>query len=85
MRSKNLGPYAVALAIAVVGAVWAGLPAIIVLVLALLLACPLMMFFMMRGMHSGAGHDAHAARPREECEYCGLPQPNDHRHHDSLR
>lgn len=35
--------------------------------LLLILACPLMMMFMMRGMHGGAGHDAGDARndPRQ--------------------
>ncbi|MEO6715000.1 MAG: DUF2933 domain-containing protein [Mycobacteriales bacterium] len=37
-------------------AVWAGLPPTLLL---LFLVCPLMMFFMMRGMHSG--HDAQSS------------------------
>ena len=79
MRSKNLGLYAVALAIAVVGAVWAGLPPSILLVLALFLTCPLMMFVMMRGMHGSAGHDQHARAPGENrsTTSCRSPRTTD--------
>ena len=61
MNSKNYGLYAIALAIAVVGALWLGLPVYTLAFLGLILVCPLMMFFMMRGMHGGEGHDQHAA------------------------
>jgi hypothetical protein len=37
----------------VVSLVWAGVPADTLLVAGLVLMCPLMMFFMMRGMHGG--------------------------------
>ncbi len=86
MKSKNFGLYAVALAIVVVGALWAGLPASTLLVLAVVLACPLMMFFMMRGMHGGDGHDQHAIqRPYDDGEHNLPQQPDDRRRHDSLR
>ncbi|BCM64731.1 MULTISPECIES: DUF2933 domain-containing protein [Streptomyces] len=55
--NKNYGLYAVALAIAFVGALALGLPVGTLAVLAVAAACPLMMFFMMRGMHGG--HDGH--------------------------
>jgi len=50
MRNRNYGLYAVAAAIVVVGAIWAGLPVGTLAVFGLVLVCPLMMFFMMRGM-----------------------------------
>jgi hypothetical protein len=55
MKRPQWGWYAVALAILVVGLVWAGVPANTLLVAGLFLACPLMMLFMMRGMHGPAG------------------------------
>ena len=70
MKRRNYGLYAIALAVIVVGALWAGLPAGSLALLAVIVACPLMMFFMMRGMHgdqgghgdhggSGSEHEAH--------------------------
>lgn len=55
-RYPNFGLYAVAVAIAVVGALWLGVPAGTLAMLAVALACPLMMMFMMSGMHGGHGH-----------------------------
>ena len=52
-RHPNLGLYAVAVAIAVVGALWLGVPVGTLAILAVALACPLMMMFMMGGMHGG--------------------------------
>jgi hypothetical protein len=63
MNNRNYGLYAVALAIVVVGALWLGVPLGTLAFLALVLACPLMMLFMMRGMHGGDGHDEHRAEP----------------------
>jgi hypothetical protein len=54
--NPNLGLYAVAVAIAVVGALWIGVPIGTLAVLAVALACPLMMMFMMSGMHGGGDH-----------------------------
>jgi hypothetical protein len=51
----------VALAILVVGLVWVGVPASTLLFGAVLLACPVMMMFMMRGMHG----DSHANHRHE--------------------
>ncbi len=64
MKSRNYGLYAIALAIVVVGALWLGMPIGTLAFLGLVLACPLMMIFMMRGMHGGdqQGHDS-ADRP----------------------
>jgi multisubunit Na+/H+ antiporter MnhG subunit len=59
MKRQQWGMYAVALAILVVGLVWAGVPASTLLVAGLILVCPVMMFVMMRGMHGGdaSSHD----------------------------
>ncbi|MBZ4018586.1 DUF2933 domain-containing protein [Streptomyces purpurogeneiscleroticus] len=54
-NNRNYGLYAVALAIAFVGALALGVPVSTLALLALVAACPLMMFFMMRGMHGGHG------------------------------
>jgi hypothetical protein len=61
MNAKNnYGLYALAVAIIVVGALAFGLPLASLLWVGVVLACPLMMFFMMRGMGggSGSGHDS---------------------------
>jgi hypothetical protein len=52
MRNRNYGLFAVAAAIVVVGVIWAGFP---LATLGLILVCPLMMFFMMRGMGGMGG------------------------------
>jgi len=52
-NNRNTGLYAITLAIAVVGGLALGVPLGTLAFLAILLACPLMMFFMMRGMHGG--------------------------------
>jgi hypothetical protein len=53
MKRQHLPLYAIAAAILIVGLVALGVPANTLLVGALALACPLMMVFMMRGMHGG--------------------------------
>ena len=53
MNGERLPLYAIALAVLVVGLVFAGVPVGTLIVLPLVLACPLMMFFMMRGMDHG--------------------------------
>jgi hypothetical protein len=55
MRRQSSGLYAIALAILVVGLVALGLPATTLLFGAIALTCPLMMMFMMGGMHGGHG------------------------------
>lgn len=55
MKNTNYGLYAVAAAIVVVGALALGVPAGTLVLIGIALACPLMMFFMMRGMHGGHG------------------------------
>jgi hypothetical protein len=67
MRRPQWGWYAVALAILVVGLVWVGVPANTLLLGAVLLACPLMMVFMMRGMHGeGQANHRHDSPPSDE-------------------
>ena len=54
MKRQHLGLYAIALAILIVGLAFAGVPVQTMLLGLLVLACPLMMMFMMGG-HSGRG------------------------------
>jgi len=57
MNTNRYPAYAAALLVGGAIAIWAGLPPFLLLIL---VACPLMMFFMMRGMHddqSGHSHD----------------------------
>jgi hypothetical protein len=68
MNAKNnYGLYALAVAIIIVGALAFGLPLANLLWVGVVLACPLMMFFMMRGMGgggSGSGRGSpHDGRP----------------------
>ena len=75
MKNRNYGLYAVAAAIVVVGAIWAGLP---LATLALILVCPLMMFFMMRGMggmHGDGKGDSNAEKASDPAD-----QPVKHDH-----
>jgi choline-glycine betaine transporter len=53
VRSSKLGLFAVATAIAFVGALWSGLPLAGLAPALIVLACPLMMVLMMKGMHGG--------------------------------
>lgn len=52
----HIALYGVVAAIVVAGVVAFGLPASSLWLLALLVVCPLMMVFMMRGMHGDHGH-----------------------------
>jgi hypothetical protein len=72
MKDRNYGLYALAVAVLVVGALWLGLPVATLGLLAVALACPLMMFFMMKGMHGGDGDARHGSRPSDKEE------PHDH-------
>ncbi|MFE9770473.1 DUF2933 domain-containing protein [Streptomyces sp. NPDC005931] len=56
---RNYGMYALAAAIVVVGALTVGVSLESLVWLALVAACPLMMFFMMKGMHGQGMHGAH--------------------------
>lgn len=63
-KNSNLGLYAVAAAVLVVGAVAFDVPLGSLATLGLILVCPLMMFFMMRGM-GGGGHGTPDDRPTD--------------------
>ncbi|MFF8603123.1 DUF2933 domain-containing protein [Streptomyces sp. NPDC015232] len=64
-NNKNYGLYAVALAIAFVGALALGVPVGTLALLAVVSVCPLMMFFMMRGMHGGGHGDDQSMDERD--------------------
>ena len=66
MKRQPWGLYAIALAILVVGLVALGVPASTLLFGAVVLACPVMMMFMMGGTHGGHGQaddDQHSHAP----------------------
>jgi len=68
MKREQLPLYALALAVLIVGLVFAGVPIGTLVVVPLFLACPLMMMFMMRGMGGmdhGGMHDNHGQSPKE--------------------
>ena len=70
-RNVNFGLYAAAVAIAVVGALWVGVPVGALLLLAVALVCPLMMMFMMHGMHGDGDHrtpDRATVIPTSTCD-----------------
>jgi cytochrome b561 len=70
VKRQHLGLYAIALAILIAGLALAGVPLQTMLFGLFVLACPLMMMFMMGG-HGGVGgsdkqeRDHHAAGPRD--------------------
>ena len=72
-RNPNLGLYAVAAAIAIVGALWVGVPAGTLAVVGIALICPLMMIFMMggmmHGMHGSGNTDAQQPRDRADDQH----------------
>ena len=55
MRTRNYGLFALAVTVVAVGAMAYGVPLHQIAFLGLFLACPLMMFFMMRGMGGMGG------------------------------
>ena len=79
MKTRNYGLYALAAAIVVVGALWAGLPVGSLWMFGPILVCPLIMFFMMRGMHggnNGAMHDGSGGRGTgNQNDLAGSPTP----------
>ena len=58
MKKEQLPRYAIALAVLVVGLAVAGVPLASLLFVPLVLACPLMMIFMMRGMGGSPNQDS---------------------------
>jgi hypothetical protein len=78
-RNSNHGLYAVAAAVLVVGVVVLDVPLGSLATFGLVLACPLMMIVMMRGM---GGHDAHGqgGRDRRDDEPADRSADRDRRH-----
>ena len=74
MSNSHVGLWALAVGVLLIGGLWAGLPAATLLIL---LVCPLMMFFMMRGMHGGEGH--------QHTEQHTGPRQDDHDQHPTSR
>jgi hypothetical protein len=66
MKREQLPLYAIALSVLVVGLAFAGVPLGTLLFLPLILACPLMMFFMMRGMDHGSTTDDEPPSTRQD-------------------
>lgn len=75
MKREQLPLYAIALAVLIVGLVYAGVPLGTLAVLPLILVCPVMMWFMMRGMSRGGMNHDHEQPPTKREE---SPE-----HHDS--
>ena len=67
-RNPNLGLYAVAAAIAIVGALWVGVPAATLAVIGIALVCPLMMLLMMGGMMGMHGGGSNDQQPRDRAD-----------------
>jgi hypothetical protein len=63
MKRQQLPMYAIALAILVVGLAFAGVPVQTMLFGLIVLACPLMMIFMMGGHGGDTGSGRHDDRP----------------------
>ncbi|WP_198359502.1 DUF2933 domain-containing protein [Streptomyces fildesensis] len=78
-NNRNYGLYAIAVAIAVVGALALGVPLGNLALPLILLACPVMMFFMMRGMNSGDDIQRHGRGPDD------TPKDRDLRDHKPSR
>lgn len=73
MRREHMLYYAIGLGILIAGLAWAGVPTSTILVGLLVLGCPLMMMFMMRGMHGGgdAPGGEHHEEPRDTAKRPG--------------
>jgi hypothetical protein len=88
MKREQLPLYAIAMAIGIVGLVALGVPVGTLALLLVFLACPLMMMFMMRGMHGGGMHGGHGPSDRDD-DASGDPLrkrgPHDHHQHGSGR
>ena len=72
-RNSNLGMFAVATAIALVGALWFGVPAGTLAFVGIALICPLMMMAMMGGMMHGM-HAGSSTTQTHEQDEPGSPQ-----------
>ena len=78
MKREQMPLYAIALAVLIVGLVYAGVPLGTLVVLPLILVCPLMMLFMMRGMTGmdhrevKRGHDQPSTKGEDSPEHHGM-------------
>ncbi|MGW5664048.1 DUF2933 domain-containing protein [Streptomyces sp. NPDC003758] len=68
MNKRNYGLYALAVAIVIAAILIVGAPLQNMIWLALFVACPLMMFFMMRGMRSQDMHGGHEQHHDDRAE-----------------
>lgn len=74
MKRDQVPLYVIALTILIVGLAFAGVPLGTLLVLPLILVCPLMMIFMMRGMdHGGTHHDKQPSSDEEHDDVHNTP------------
>ena len=73
MKIQSLGLYVLAAAILVVAAMVLDVQASSIWPLVLVAACPLMMIFMMRGMHGGGNDDA--GRSKDDERDAGIRRP----------
>lgn len=81
MKSQHLSLYVLAAAILGVGVMAFGVRASSLWGLAFVVACPLMMIFIMRGMHGGDGNDiGHSPRDDERDARSGRRQATAARH-----
>ena len=64
--NSSMGLFAIAAAVAFVGALWVGVPLAGLVPLMFVLVCPLMMIFMMKGMHGDGGHEQGDADQRSD-------------------
>jgi multisubunit Na+/H+ antiporter MnhG subunit len=71
MKGLKYGLFAIVIALAVVGELWLGVPIATIAVLGLVLVCPLMMLFMMRGMHN-RGRDQNKYKTNDTERYYPL-------------
>jgi type III secretory pathway component EscV len=72
-QSSNLGLFAIAVAIAVVGALALGVPVGTLAVLAIVAVCPLMMLAMMRTMHGDHSDHSNHSRHDQTIPRAGTP------------
>ena len=73
MKVQNVGLYVLVAAILVVAAMALDVQASSIWALVLVAACPLMMIFMMRGMHGGSNDDA--GRSKGDERDAGIRRP----------
>ena len=74
MKREQRPLYAIAAAVVVIGLIYAGVPPIFLL----LLACPLMMIFMMRAMDHGGMNHGRMNHDRDDSPATRGESPGDH-------